>query len=82
MVCYGISGVVNWRLENLDALVTFGFEDLYEGGARQFLSARARGDSRQEGTYSCTLRYQWLINDDASIVIYHVTKQEKRKRRP
>ena len=82
MVCHGISGVVNWRLEILDALVTFGFEDLYEGGARQFLSARARGDSRKEETYSCTLRYQWLINDDASIVIYHVTKQEKRKRRP
>ena len=69
-------------MKNLEALVTFGFEDPYEGGARQFLSARARGDSRQEGTYSCTLLYQWLINDDASIVIYHVTKQEKRKRRP
>ena len=68
-----------WRLENLDALVTFRFEGPYEGGARRFLSARARGDSRQEGTYSFTLLYQWLINDDASIVIYHVTKQEKRK---
>ena len=79
MVCYGISGVVNWRLENLDALVTFGFEDLYEGGARQFLSARARGDSRQEGTYSCTLLYQWLINDDASIDLpCHKTRKKKK----
>ena len=52
MVCYGVSGVVNWRLENLDALVTFSFEGPYEGGTRQFLSARARGDSRQEGIYS------------------------------
>ena len=40
-----------WRLKNLEALVTFGFEDPYEGGARQFLSARARGDSREGGVW-------------------------------
>ena len=67
----------SWRLENLDALVTFSFEGPYEGGARQFLSARARGDSRQEGIYSWTLLYQWLIYDDPWFTMSQNKKKEK-----